>query len=50
MYTIFAAEASAISLALIYYHHMSPVHHHVVVYSDSMSCLQAMEGEDTENT
>ena len=26
-----------------------PVHHDVVVYSDSMSCLQAIEGEDTEN-
>ena len=28
---------------------MGPVHHDVVVYSDSMSCLQAIEGEDTEN-
>ena len=28
---------------------MDPVHHDVVVYSDSMSCLQAIEGEDTEN-
>ena len=26
-----------------------PVHHDVVVYSDSMSCLQAIEGEDTDN-
>ena len=26
---------------------MGPVHHVVVVYSDSMSCLQAIEGEDT---
>ena len=42
--TIFAAEATAISLALNYYQHMGPVHHDVVVYSDSMSCLQ-----DTEN-
>ena len=33
--TIFAAEVT--------------VHHDVVVYSDSMSCLQAIEGEDTEN-
>ena len=32
-----------------YYQHMDPVHHDVVVYSDSMSCLQAIEGEDTEN-
>ena len=28
---------------------MGPVHHDVVVYSDSMSCLQAIEGEDNEN-
>ena len=28
---------------------MDPVHHDVVVYSDSMSCLQAIEGEDTDN-
>ena len=47
--TIFAAEATAISLALNYYQHMDPVYHDVVVYSDSMSCLQAIEGEDTEN-
>ena len=47
--TIFAAEATAISLALNYYQHMGPVHHDEVVYSDSMSCLQAIEGEDTEN-
>ena len=47
--TIFAAEATAISLALNYYQHTGPVHHDVVVYSDSMSCLQAIEGEDTEN-
>ena len=47
--TIFAAEATAISLALNYKQHMGPVHHDVVVYSDSRSCLQAIEGEDTEN-
>ena len=47
--TIFAAEATAISLALNYYQHMGPVHHDVIVYSDSMFCLQAIEGEDTEN-
>ena len=47
--TIFAAETTAISLALNYYRHVGPVHHDVVVYSDSMSCLQAIEGEDTEN-
>ena len=45
--TIFAAEATAIGLALNYYQHMGPVHKDVVVYSDSMSCLQATEGEDT---
>ena len=47
--TIFAAEATAITLALDYYQHMEPVRHDVVVFSDSMSCLQAIEGEDTEN-
>ena len=47
--TILAGEATAISLALNYYQHMGPVHHDVVVYSDSMPCLQATEGEDTEN-
>ena len=47
--TIFAAEATANTLALNYYQHMGPVHHDVIVYSDSMSCLQAIEGEDTEN-
>ena len=36
-------------MALNYYQHMCPVHHDVVVYPDSMSCLQAIEGEDTEN-
>ena len=47
--TIFAAEDTAISLALNCYLHMGPVHHDVVVYSASMSCLQAIEGEDTKN-
>ena len=47
--TIFAAEATAISLALNYYQHMGPVHHDVVIYSDLISCLQAIEGEDTDN-
>ena len=47
--TIFAADATAISLALNYYQHMAPVHHDVVVYSDSMSCLHGIEGKDTEN-
>ena len=47
--TRFAAEATAITLALDYYRHMEPVRNYVVVYSDSISCLQAIEGEDTEN-
>ena len=47
--TIFAAEATAITLALNYYRHMDPVCHDVVVYSQSMSCSPAVEGEDTEN-
>ena len=34
--TIFSAETTAISLALNYYQHVGPVHHDVVVYSDSM--------------
>ena len=44
--TIFAAEVTAITLTLNYYRHMGPVHHDVVVYSDSMPsvatwlCLQ----------
>ena len=36
--TAFAAEATAITLALDYYRHMDPVKHDVVFYSDSMSC------------
>ena len=47
--TISAAEATAITLALNYYRHMDPVQHDVVIYSDSMSCLRAIEGEDTDN-
>ena len=47
--TIFAAEATAISLALDFYWYMGHVHHSVVVCTDSLSCLQAIEGEDTEN-
>ena len=43
------AEATVITLALNYYRHMGPVHHDEVVYSDSMSSLQAFEGEDTDN-
>ena len=37
--TIFAAEATAITLALDYYRYMDPVKHDVVVSSGSMSCL-----------
>ena len=44
--TIFA---TVITLALNYYQHIASVHHDVIVYSDSTSCLQAIEGEDTEN-
>ena len=47
--TIFAAEATAIILALNYYQYMGPVHHNVAVYSDSISCLQVIEGEDNED-
>ena len=47
---IFAAETTAITLALNYYRHMDPVQHSVVIYSDSMYCLQAIEGEDTDNS
>ena len=47
--TVFATEATAITLALDYYRHMNPVKHDVVFYSDSMSCLQAIEGKDTKN-
>ena len=45
--TIFATEATTITLALNYYRYMDPVQHDVAIYSDSMSCLQAIEGEDT---
>ena len=48
--TIFAAEVTAITLTLDYYRHMDAVRHDVVVCSDSVSCLQAIEGEDTENS
>ena len=47
--TISAAEATAIILALNYYRHMDPIQHDVVIYSDPMSCLQAIECEDTDN-
>ena len=47
--TIFAAETTVITLVLDYYRHMDPVQHDVVFYLDSMSCLQAIEGKDTEN-
>ena len=47
--TIFAAEATAITLALDYYRYMYPVKHDAVVCSDSMTCLQAIGGKDTEN-
>ena len=46
--TIFAAEATVITPALDYYQYMDPVQYDVVFYSDSLSCLQAIESEDTE--
>ena len=46
--TILSAEATTITLSLDYYRHMEPVRHDVV-YPDSMSCLQAIEGEYTLN-
>ena len=46
--TFFAAEATAISLALNYYRYMGHLHHNVVVYTDSM-CLQTIEVDGTEN-
>ena len=47
--SIFSAEATAITLALDYYNAMPAVRHDVVIYSDSLSCLQAIQGEDTEH-
>ena len=47
--SIFSAEAIAIILALDYYNAMPAVRHDVVIYSDSLSCLQAIQGEDTEH-
>ena len=41
--TVFAAEATAITLALDYYWHMDPVQHDVIVYSDLMPCLQSIQ-------
>ena len=47
--TVFAAEATSITLALDYYKYLDPVKHDVVFYSDSMFCLQAIGGEDAQN-
>ena len=47
--SIFSAEATAIILALDYYNAMPAVRHDVVNYSDLLSCLQAILGEDTEH-
>ena len=47
--TTFPVEATAITPALDYYRHMDPIWYDVVVYSDSMSCLQAIEREDNDN-
>ena len=45
--SIFSAESIGIILALEYYNVMERVSHDVVIYSDSMSCLQAIDNEDT---
>ena len=47
--TMFTDYVTAITLALDYYQHMGQVHHDLVVYSDSMFCLQAIKSEDTDN-
>ena len=47
--TIYAADATAITLALDFYRVLGPVQHDAVVCSASMSCLQAIEGENNEN-
>ena len=47
--TIFDADATAITLALNYYWHVGPFLQDVVVYSSSTSCLETIEGENTEN-
>ena len=45
---VFAAEATAITPALDYYQHMDRIKHDVVVYPDSSSGSQVIDGEDTE--
>ena len=40
----FAAEATSSTLTLNYYQYMGSVHHGVVVYSDSMTCLRSIGG------
>ena len=47
--TIIAAEATAITLALNNHRHMESVQQDVIIYFDSMSCLQTIKGEDTDN-
>ena len=44
--SIFSAESIGITLALEYYSVMECVSHDVVIYSDSMSCLQSLDNED----
>ena len=43
--TIFAAEATAITLALNYYQYMDPVKHDIVVHSDSMSACRRLRAK-----
>ena len=47
--TSFATEATVITMSVNYFRHMDPVKHDVVVYSDSMSRSQWIEGRNTEN-
>ena len=47
--TIFAAEATATTLVLECHWGMDPRQHYVVVYSDLMSCLQAIEYDGIKN-
>ena len=46
---IFAAEATVFTLTPDFHRHMDPVWHDVAVYTGSISCLQVVEGKDTEN-
>lgn len=47
--TVFSAEATAIMLALEYYATQPALNHDVIIYSDSMSCLQDIESEESNH-